>query len=38
MADLPFVDTHIHLWDLGRPDLHYSWLQPGVLHPILGDI
>jgi predicted TIM-barrel fold metal-dependent hydrolase len=38
MADLPFVDTHVHFWDLERPDLHYSWLQPGVLHPVLGDI
>lgn len=38
MADLPFVDTHVHFWDLDKPELHYSWLQPGVLHPILGDI
>jgi predicted TIM-barrel fold metal-dependent hydrolase len=38
MADLPFVDTHVHFWDLEHPDLHYSWLQPGVRHPILDDI
>jgi predicted TIM-barrel fold metal-dependent hydrolase len=38
MADLPFVDTHVHFWDLERPELHYSWLGPGVLHPILGNI
>jgi predicted TIM-barrel fold metal-dependent hydrolase len=38
MADLPFVDTHVHFWDLQRPDLRYSWLQRGVLHPILGNI
>jgi predicted TIM-barrel fold metal-dependent hydrolase len=38
MAGLSFVDTHVHFWNLERPDLHYSWLQPGVLHPVLGDI
>lgn len=38
MADIPFVDTHVHFWDLERPELHYSWLQPGVLHPVLGNI
>jgi predicted TIM-barrel fold metal-dependent hydrolase len=38
MADLAFVDTHVHFWDLQNPDTHYSWLQPGWIHPILGDI
>jgi predicted TIM-barrel fold metal-dependent hydrolase len=38
MAELPFVDTHVHLWDLSQPQLRYSWLEPGVIHPILGDI
>jgi predicted TIM-barrel fold metal-dependent hydrolase len=38
MADVPFVDTHVHFWDLANPDLHYSWLQPGWVHPVLGDI
>ena len=38
MAELAFVDTHVHFWDLEKPELHYSWLQPGVAHPILGDI
>jgi predicted TIM-barrel fold metal-dependent hydrolase len=38
VADLAFVDTHVHFWDLERPELHYSWLQPGLPHPILGDI
>lgn len=38
MADLEFVDTHVHFWDLRHPELHYEWLQPGVRHPVLGDI
>ena len=38
MARLPFVDTHVHYWDLGDPRLHYAWLQPGQVHPVLGDI
>jgi predicted TIM-barrel fold metal-dependent hydrolase len=38
MADLAFVDTHVHFWDLAHPKTHYSWLQPGWVHPILGDI
>ena len=24
--DVPFVDAHVHFWDLGR--LHYPWLTP----------
>jgi predicted TIM-barrel fold metal-dependent hydrolase len=32
------VDTHVHFWDQGRDDLRYEWLQPGVAHPILGNI
>ncbi|MBX3028857.1 MAG: amidohydrolase family protein [Chloroflexi bacterium] len=38
MAELPFVDTHVHFSDLQDPNLHYSWLQPGWKHPFLGDI
>src|SRR5256885_4056009 len=37
MAKLPFVDTHIHFWDLGNPKLSYTWLEPEVEHPMLGD-
>lgn len=38
MAELPFVDTHVHYWDLKDANLHYSWLQPDWVHPVLGDI
>ena len=26
MRDLPFIDAHVHLWDLARD--HYAWLSP----------
>lgn len=38
MADLAFVDTHVHFWDLSHPDLRYVWLEPEFVHPQLGDI
>ena len=38
MAELPFVDTHVHFYDLRRKDLVYAWLQPDFVHPLLGDI
>ncbi len=38
MADLPFVDTHVHYWDLKDDSLYYSWLQPDWIHPVLGNI
>jgi predicted TIM-barrel fold metal-dependent hydrolase len=38
MAKLPFVDTHVHYWDLKDPKLKYTWLEPDWVHPILGDI
>ena len=28
MARLPFVDTHVHFWDLQDPVLRYDWLAP----------
>ena len=36
MAQLAFVDTHVHFWDLQDPDLYYSMLQPDYEHPIIG--
>ena len=38
MAHLPFVDTHVHFWDLKDPTLTYAWLERDWVHPILGDI
>lgn len=38
MARLPFVDTHVHFWDLQHPDLHYSWLAPDAIHEVMGNI
>lgn len=38
MADIPFVDTHVHFYDLRKREFVYSWLQPDFVHPIIGDI
>ena len=38
MADLPFVDTHVHFYDLKHPALRWVWLEPDFVHPNLGDI
>jgi predicted TIM-barrel fold metal-dependent hydrolase len=38
MTQPPFVDSHIHLWDLEHPDLTWSWLAPDAIHPQLGEI
>jgi predicted TIM-barrel fold metal-dependent hydrolase len=38
MPQIPFVDTHVHFYDLRRKDLVYEWLQPDFVHPQLGDI
>jgi predicted TIM-barrel fold metal-dependent hydrolase len=38
VARLPFVDTHVHYWDLKDPSLEYAWLERDWVHPILGDI
>jgi predicted TIM-barrel fold metal-dependent hydrolase len=38
VADLEFVDTHVHFWDLKDPKLRYSWLDPETPdHPALGN-
>jgi predicted TIM-barrel fold metal-dependent hydrolase len=38
MAELPFVDTHLHFWDFARPELRYAWLEGSDDHPLLGNI
>jgi len=38
VADLAFVDTHVHFSDLRTEDLAYVWLEPDFEHPVLGDI
>jgi predicted TIM-barrel fold metal-dependent hydrolase len=38
MADIPFVDTHVHFHDMQDPKLRYAWLEPGTKHGFLGDI
>lgn len=38
MAAIPFIDTHFHLHDLKRPELHYSWLERDAVHGFLGNI
>lgn len=34
----PWIDTHVHFWDLRHPELTYEWLGPDAIHPILGAI
>ena len=38
MAEIPFVDSHFHLYDLKHPVLRWSWLERDAVHPLLGDI
>lgn len=38
MTDIPFIDTHIHLYDLKLPQLRHDWLEPDSIHPFLGNI
>jgi predicted TIM-barrel fold metal-dependent hydrolase len=38
MAEIPFVDTHVHFHDMRQPKLRYAWLEPGTRHAIMGDI
>ncbi len=35
MGRIPFIDTHVHFYDLQHPSLEYGWLKPGVKHHIL---
>lgn len=38
--DLEFIDTHVHFYDFSKkPDgLAWVWLEPGWVHPVLGNI
>jgi predicted TIM-barrel fold metal-dependent hydrolase len=38
MPDIPFVDSHVHFWDLNHPTLVYTWLLKEDVHPVLGDV
>jgi len=38
VAQMPFIDTHVHFYDLQNPKLRYDLLQPGARHEILEDI
>ena len=38
MAEIPFIDTHVHFHDMQNPRLRYSWLEPGTKHAFMGDI
>lgn len=38
IRELPFVDGHVHFWQLDNPDVEYAWLGPGEPHPSIGDI
>src|ERR1700746_1698569 len=38
MSELPFIDTHVHFWDLKHPTLRWVWLEPDFVHPLMGDI
>ena len=38
MAPLPFVDSHVHFYDLQLPDVHYAGMEPGVTHPVFGSM
>jgi predicted TIM-barrel fold metal-dependent hydrolase len=38
VAKIPFIDTHVHFYDMQHPTLAYGWLRPGVEHHILEAI
>lgn len=35
---IPIIDTHVHFFDFSHPELKWVWLEPGYLHPIIGNI
>ena len=38
IVDAPFIDAHVHFWDLRASEPQYAWLAPDAIHPMLGDI
>ena len=38
MAQIPFVDSHVHFYDLQLSTHRYSWLEPGVSHDVFGTL
>src|ERR1700737_1973153 len=38
MAELAFVDTHVHFNNMKHPELEWVWLEPDWVHPAIGDI
>ncbi|MFV0407116.1 MAG: amidohydrolase family protein [Propioniciclava sp.] len=34
----PVIDTHVHLFDLSHPTLHWDWIETPDDHPVLGNI
>jgi predicted TIM-barrel fold metal-dependent hydrolase len=38
MAELGFVDTHVHFNNMKHPELKWVWLEPAFVHPGIGDI
>ena len=37
-VEIPFVDSHVHFWQLSNSPVEYAWLGPGTTHPSIGDI
>lgn len=35
---IEFIDAHVHFFDLIEATLRWSWLEPGVMHPLIGNI
>ena len=38
MPPLPFVDTHVHFWDLKDPELEYNWLTWDATNEVFPNV